>query len=487
MNNRKQNESKRYAGRLKIAMISLLILAVMAFNSCKKFVTIDPPATILTEGAVFEDVGTATGAQLAIYKGMFDNAESMYAGLRFGFLSDELQNYSNDAALRSLYVNAVTPSNALGWGHPYNYIYQANAVIEGLGSSKSVDAPVKNQLTGEALFVRAFWHFYLTGWYGDIPLVTSTDYKINSNAARAPQMNVYRQIISDLQDAKRLLNSNYVDQSDTAAITTERVRPNIAAAEALLARTYMFAGEYDSAEAEATQVINNPLYVLEPDLNNVFLVGSQEAIWQLETPQPNNTNTRDGDLFILIAAPSTTTDHPATISTQLMSSFEPGDNRQTNWLGTYTNNAVTPALNYYFPYKYKVYKSPNISEYTMVLRLAEQYLIRAEARVQQGNWSGALSDLNVIRHRAGLGDYAGATDKVSLLAAILHERQVELFAEWGHRWLDLVRTKNANAVMSIVCPQKGGTWDTDGHQQLLPIPQSEILKDVNLTQNPGYF
>ncbi len=143
---------------------------------------------------------------------------------------------------------------------------------------------------------------------------------------------------------------------------------------------------------------------------------------------------------------------------------------------------------WYFPYKYKyntLTTNGTVYEYTMVLRLAEQYLIRAEAKVQTGD-ATAVNDLNAVRHRAGLADYAGSTDKNSLLAAILHERQVELFTEWGQRWFDLIRTGNVDAVMSIVTPQKGGTWTTGGHQTLYPIPIADIAADPNLTQNPGY-
>jgi hypothetical protein len=110
-------------------------------------------------------------------------------------------------------------------------------------------------------------------------------------------------------------------------------------------------------------------------------------------------------------------------------------------------------------------------------------LIRAEARAQQGNVSGAAGDLNVIRTRAGLPN-TSATNSQGLLSAILLERRFELFTEYGHRWLDLIRTGNANAVMNIVTPQKGGVWETT--DELYPIMLTEIQSDPNLTQNPGY-
>ena len=159
----------------------------------------------------------------------------------------------------------------------------------------------------------------------------------------------------------------------------------------------------------------------------------------------------------------------------------------SGWLngsGTYT---ASPTAKYYFPYKYQSSATSTVTEYVMMLRLAEQYLIRAEARANQGNTSGAISDLNVIRARAGLNAYAGQTDQNSVDSAILHERQVELFSEWGHRWFDLIRTGVVNNVMggtNGVCQAKGGSWMVT--DILFPIPQIERTNDPNLTQNAGY-
>ncbi|HEY4195211.1 MAG TPA: RagB/SusD family nutrient uptake outer membrane protein, partial [Mucilaginibacter sp.] len=155
----------------------------------------------------------------------------------------------------------------------------------------------------------------------------------------------------------------------------------------------------------------------------------------------------------------------------------------TSW----TNNIMINGVSYNYAYKYKLVNTSTTDEYSMVLRLAEQYLIRAEAEANgEGNGiNGAIADLNIIRNRAGLGNTT-ANDKNSLLSAISHERQVELFTEWGDRWLNLKRTGQIDAVMGIVTPLKGGTWNTN--YQLYPIPEQQILNDPNMTdsQNPGY-
>lgn len=123
----------------------------------------------------------------------------------------------------------------------------------------------------------------------------------------------------------------------------------------------------------------------------------------------------------------------------------------------------------------------NISEYYTPLRLAEQYLIRAEARANQDNLNGAVDDLNVIRKRAVLTTLLNSLTQAQVLAAVAQENRIEFFAEWGHRWLDLKRTGQADAVLGSL---KGSNWQTT--DQLYPIPISEILRDPNLEQNPGY-
>jgi len=454
---------------------------LLTLSACKKFVQISPPTSMLVTESVFGSSGSATAALLHIYTDM--QSESFVIAQSCGLLSDELaNNFSSDETLRQYYTNSMLSTNSsIGiWSRAYSYIYQANSIIEALQNSELARA-IKDQLIGEAKFIRAFWYSYLTGCYGDVPKIITTDYTINSRLSRSTRSDIFQQIVADLTEAKELLNTNYVDGTDTT-ISSERVRPTKWAAQALLARIYLYAGDYDNAEKEATSVITNTsLFKLVNDLNSVFLANSDEAIWQLAVPMPTNINTQDGNSFILISTPSTGNAGTNTISQQLQDAFETDDKRKDNWIGSVTNSDGT----FYFPYKYKVWQSSTVTEYTMMLRLAEQYLIRAEARAQKNNGLlDAVADLNVIRERAGLSDYSGVVDKPSVLNSILHERQVELFTEWGHRWFDLIRTANANTVMSIIAPLKGGAWDDN--KQLFPIPQTERTLDVNLTQNPGY-
>ncbi len=117
----------------------------------------------------------------------------------------------------------------------------------------------------------------------------------------------------------------------------------------------------------------------------------------------------------------------------------------------------------------------------MVFRLAEQYLIRAEARANLENLTGANEDLNIIRKRALL-DAKNDLNKDSILRNIEQERRIELFSEWGYRWFDLKRLNRADKVLTQT---KGDTWQST--DALYPIPQSEIDLNSNLKpQNAGY-
>jgi len=464
-------------------------LSLITVSSCKKFVEVDAPKTQLVTKTVYQNNETANAAMLSVYASLISSPSPSYLISYYTALSgDELKNYSNRITFQQLYTNTLNstgaPTNTL-WTTFYNYIYQANAVYEGCSTSTSLKPDVKKQLMAEATFIRAFAHFYLTNLFGDIPLVKSTDYTINSRLSRLPVSVVYDQIIADLIYAISNLNENYVDATGIVSIE-KRVRPNKYAAIALLARVYLYTKQYAKAEEQATLVIGRiGQYKLE-NLTSVYLTTSKEAIWQLMIVQPNveGINTPEGNNFILTQIPKTS---GSTISASLFNSFTDDDLRKINWIASFTDNSVNPAVNYYYPFKYKVKNSTVITEQSTIFRLAEQYLIRAESRAQQGNISGAIEDVDVIRSRAGLAkinDTNPGISKGDLLIAIEQERRHELFTEWGHRWLDLKRTDKINAVMSVEAGNKGSQWNA--YQQLYPIPQTEITNNPNIKQNPGY-
>jgi hypothetical protein len=470
------------------------IIPLLFFVSCKKFVEVNVPETQQVTSTVFEDNQSATAALFNIFPAMMsiNNPTPYEISLYMGLSADELTNYSNLPGLSQFYQNTLNsldaPSNVL-WAQAYNYIYQANAVYEGCNNSTKLTPAVKQQLMGEALFIRAFWNFYLVNLYGDVPNLTTTDYIKNKIIKRSDKAGVYNQIISDLKIAEENLSETYLDPNYNT--TEERLRPNKYTASALLARVYLFTKNYIDAEEQSDMVISNTSLYEPVSLDATFLKNSKEAIWQLAMSGPNynSINTTEGRGYILSDDPSASYDNnnSSALSKQQLDAFEDGDLRKTSWISKYTNSTVTPNIDYFFPNKYKIQFGTDIYEYTMVMRLGEQFLIRAEARAQQNNLNGAIDDIDIIRYRANLPlikNINPGISKDALLRAILKERQTELFTEWGHRWLDLKRTEKVNDVMSVVTALKGGNWSTNF--QLWPIPAIERQNDQNLTQNPGY-
>ncbi len=452
------------------AVISLLM-------SCKEFVSIDLSITQIASEKVYNSDADARAAILGIYTRMFssqgvasggDGSSITHLG---GLSSDELINYRTTQPTVEFSNSALTANNSAintVWSEFYQYIYTANHAIEHLSNSTGITPTIREQLIGQAKFVRAFAYFYLVNLYGNVPLVTTTDYRVNSILPRSPVDEVYQLIIQNLQDAREMLSADYSFSND------ERAAPNRWVATALLARVSLYMGRFEDAEQYASELIaGNPLFSLEPDLNKVFLLNSSEAIWQLR-PTFGGTNTLDANLFVLVTTPS-----QVSLNDHLLDVFAEGDLRRDHWIGSIQTDKT-----YYYPYKYKVRSSSvstsPVTEATTIFRLAEQYFIRAEARAQQNDITGAQVDLNAIRNRAALPN-TSAGDKEALLTAIEQERVAELFTEWGHRWFDLKRTNRIDAVLS---EKKGERWQST--DALYPIPFREILNNRNLDQNIGY-
>jgi hypothetical protein len=472
------------------------IMVLFAISGCKKFTEVGFPETSNNANVVYntdvQAIGVLTGIYAKMETTLLSNPVILGMPVFTGLSSDELTLFDkNNTALGPYYTNTLSGQMPVSfWSNIYPVIFVTNSALDGLSSSTGLTPSVKQQLLGEAKFIRAFCYFYLVNLYGDVPLVLTTDYKKNALLARTSKDLVYQQIIDDLKDAQNLLSENYLDGSLTPySSKAEKVRPTKWAANALLARTYLYTKDWANAEAQATSVINNSTLFSLDTLNGVFLKNSKEAIWQLQPIRSGIfSNTQEGAIFKLPSTGPNTSQYPVYLSPFLLNTFEPNDQRKSKWVDSVVVSISGVPKTFYYPSKYKIgQKNTAVAEYSMVLRLAEQYLIRAEARTQQNNLGNAIADLDMIRQRAGLPLIANTNPGISqsaLLDTILHERQVELFTEWGHRWLDLKRINKVDAVMSVVTPQKGGTWETT--DQLYPIPVTELQKDPNLTQNSGY-
>lgn len=460
----------------------VLFMLVMAVGfSCKKLIGIDPPRDTITDEQIFGNNDGATDAITGIYSNMINTqADLKFASggitVLAGLSADEFI-YSG-GEYHDFHKNTLLAENNFVrlnlWKPTYFAIYQANACIQGLTKYDGVTPELKKQLTGEAKFLRAFCFFYLVNLYGGVPLALSTDWEINRRLPRASVTAIYDQIIADLIDAKEELAPDYHYSKN------ERTRVNRWAAISLLARCYLYNNEWRKAEAEATEIIEHSLlFNLEADVKNTFAKNSREVVWQLE-PTNKIFPYAIPEAFNII--PQSPTFVPLyALSPGLMNSFENGDLRKQFWCDS---TGKLNGTNYFYPSKYKTRfgaLDAVVTEYYTVIRLAELYLARAEARAKQNNLPGAISDVNTIRRRAGLTDLPNSMDEPQILSAIAKENRTEFFSEWGHRWFNLKRTGKANEVLG---PVKGSNWQM--HDMLYPIPVSEMLLAPQLTQNPGY-
>lgn len=448
-------------------VIGMQIVLLLCFTtSCDDFVDVDLPKDQLSSEVIFENAVTAADALQSIYSGIYGLTNRINRNL--GLYADELDFYGTQSNFYDHTIFELDNTVKDYWSKSYNHIYAANAVVEGVQNSTTLSLADHNQLKGEALFIRAYLHSLLVDLWGPIPYIATTDYIVNTTVSRMPVDVVYNHIISDLTLASSLLGED---------ISGEKIRPNKAVADALLARLYLITNNWELAKTTASKAIVS--FTLEPDLNQVFLKNASGSIWQFK-PFSEGQNTLEGQTFVLDTQPNDV----ALSEVFVEEAFEPLDQRAVNWVGTFTNSNGT----WYYPNKYKEgYDTDATLEYSVVFRLAEQYLIRAEALTEQGKISEAQSDLNDIRNRAGLPNTTAATQD-DLLTAILNERRVELFAERsGHRWFDLKRwfhlERPGNAA-DVLAPLKP-SWQVTN--LLLPVPESEILLNPNLLpQNDGY-
>lgn len=459
-------------------IFAIAVLGIFG-SSCKKLLEVpaNEPGQLVTSNVFADSTGSVNGVV-----GMYVRAFRSYGPLS-GYLSIYPSLSADDITSTTtfyapIYNNQQTAGNATSqtgstgiiWTGFYSnsVIYQTNAAIEGLTDTKGISNSLRNQLIGECEVVRGLSYFYLTNLYGEVPLALGTDYTVNSKLPRSSTDDVYAQITKDLTDATGKLSVNYPSNG--------QARPNKYTAMALLSRVYLYRQQWKKADSLATAIITSGMYQLE-NINNVFIVGKKETIWQGLTTSFYSYSTQEGINFV----PNGNNIPAFRLRQELLNAFEPGDLRQSRW----TKSNKVGGTTYFYPYKYKNHPGVQVSgtvEGEVLFRLAEVYLIRAEAKINEVDLNGAIADINAIRTRAGLPNTT-ATTSDQLKAALLKERQTELFCEWGHRWLDL---KRLNLLNSVMAAEKPSIWPADGHAALYPVPYGQVLLNPGWTQNTGY-
>lgn len=445
---------------MKIAFI--LLMMGLGFSSCKKFVNVPLPGTKIASTQIFDNTTSLTAALNGVYSDLatFGGASDDFT---YGaLLSDEM---TSSLAPNYILAGSATYSQTTDFGlfsYYYTAIYNANYILSGIDQASAIPAATAKQIKGECLFLRAFCYFKLVNYYGTVPLVLGPDVSQSALAANTPVTDIYKSIIADLQSSTTLL-------TDTYAVTT-RTRVNKETANTLLAKAYLYTKDYTNAVNSATAVINSGLYSLTTDLNSVFYSNSNETIWQY-------WNAYGYTLAANGYVPSNTASIYFLVRPELVASFETGDLRKSSWIKPGTGVAA----NSYYPYKWKLKATTaGMAEYLIQFRLAEVYLIRAEAYAQLNNLTAGMADLYKVRSRAGLTGPLNYADTQTLVSAINTDKRKELMFESANRWFDLNRT---NQTVTVLAPLKPGFTS---HLMLLPFPATAINTNPNLVQNPGY-
>jgi hypothetical protein len=399
------------------------------------------------------------------------------------------------------YFSTVTPANTniqRDWQELYNDIRAANAVLDDVPAinDPALSATRKTQILAEARFLRAYHYYWLNTEFGGGPIILSVSNGGNLYPGRNTSAEVYTQMILDL---------NFADSAlDATPFNGQLGRATKGAAEAMLAKTYAQMGDYANCLTYCNKVINSGTYTLLPNFANLWGAANKNNSESILELQANGTayGFFGFEIFDFVASDG----YPKRDigSANLINAFKaagdsgPRYQATFNWqipLAAFTMppNAWDPSQPIPFMNKYPDANGYNSNDDIVLLRLADIILLAAEANNQLGNTSDAITELNLIRTRAGLPNTT-ATTKSDLAMAILNERQMELVFECT-RWNDLLRA-DANGTINIV-DLMAQQFDSHGnnlnynmapdkHQYIFPIPQQDLQLNKNLKQNPGY-
>ncbi len=445
------------------------VLVSLTFFSCEKILETDLPENQIQSETVFENVQTANSVLSALYAGLFDSSpvSGDQSGYSLGLYTDDLDFYalSNTSGLLEIANNTLNDANATTssfWTTAYQKVYVCNTILEGIEYSQGIGSADRQRIKGEALAIRSLLFFYLQQIYGDIPYPVTTNYMINQSISKTPSAEVMNRLELDLEEAVGLLQDTYRN--------AERIFINKKAAQLLLAKVYMQQLKSQQAETVLKSVVQSSMYQFQNDLTKVFLKSGTHIIWQLK-PRNNTDAVKEATAYYFAnAAPLY-----VAASSSLVSSFTAGDLRRSQWMAAVTVGGTT----WYRIEKYKV-RSANTTEYSIVLRLEEAYLLLAEALARQNKTAEAIAYINPVRQRSGQALLPASVSQQVLLDEIVKENRKEFFTEMGNRFLTLKRFGLLDTMI-----QTKPNWKN--YHRNWPLPQSELLLNKNLNpQNQGY-
>lgn len=435
------------------------IVFIMTTASCNKFLDVEPKASISGDNIIVDET-SANAALNGVYSALRTYYSVDFQSIAY-LSGDNVQWTGSQSQVQEFINHQVNAENATitsTWKEIYVAVNRANQVIKNVNelAENVISDDVRRRIAGEAYFIRALAYFDLARTWGGVPLITEPTASPTDNAGvmRSSLADTYNLVLADLNQAEELLQE-----------TTNRFQATKKTVWALKARYFLYRGDWQQAVDYASRlIIDQTNYSLLSPYYAFFadgVTGTRESVFEIfynanelnphrgQWQPQQNGGTRQW-------APNTTfvnlVNDPTTGGSR--SALVAKDN-QNRWYG-----------NLY-------YRSP-ATDPTYVIRIAELYLIRAEAYAQLGKLEEATADLNAVRNRAGLTPTTTST-RDNVLLAIENERRLEFGLE-AHRWFDLVRTGRAQTVLNI----------SDANRLLMPLPAEQILVDKALEQNPGY-
>ncbi|TDE14510.1 RagB/SusD family nutrient uptake outer membrane protein [Dyadobacter psychrotolerans] len=458
----------------KILTAILLITSVSACN-----VLDIKPLSQISSSQAFASLNSAEG----VVNGMYNNLQTVYMW-RVQVISDVASDMSQqidtwDALISADEFNFSADNSEVEdlYTSLYRCVDIANSIVANV-PEMTVAQTNKDDLMGQAYFVRALSYFDLARFFGGIPNVYGTEgvvLKLTPSVGvteadfspRSTLRQTYDQVEKDLIEAIAKLPETRASTDLTRAKATKP------AARALLARYYLYNQQWAKAEQFATEAIANlPLSVA---FETAFRSkNTAESLFELQFNATDGAGLRNWYYPSSLSGRGGTALHDKTYAEMIA---DPADLR-----GKLT--AKNPTTNTFYTTKWNTAQN---ADNIQILRRSEQYLIRAEARAEQNNLTGAAADINVVRTRAGVAATTAAT-KDALIAAVMQERKLEFVGE-GHRWFDVIRRGTGLTTFASVVRTRGSLPSYSikvAGKQVLPIPSAEIRTNTKVVQNEAY-
>lgn len=468
------------------------LLFLLPLAACTGILDKEPIAT-LDAGSYFQTEDDAVQAMNAAYGSLLFNNDNKNFYWGFAILTADEAITGGDGSrpgLTELDAFTYTPRTEEFndfWKVQYAGITQCNLVLDNIGK---IDIPEnrRNQITGEALFLRSYYYFLLTQVFGDVPLFTGIVPPDQLKAPRTPKATIYAQIESDCERAAALLPAQYP--------AAETGRATKGAAYALAAKAYLYEKKWDKVLEYVGKVKGLGIYALMPDYEDNFRKNTQnnaESVWEI---QHANLELGVGNFLNQWWASKKFEGYGfAEATEEFVLAFEADDPRRKftvamnneDYFGIVYKpsfSATKYGVRKYLQSKAEVtQKADGDINYTAI-RFAEVLLWEAEALTELGRVQEAQAPLEQVRARARAQAANPATalppvtttDQQVMREAVRHERRVELGFEM-HRFFDLVR-------WGIAAQALPGFQA--GKHEVFPLPQTEVDLNPALVQNPGY-